>query len=520
MAKDKDALLRDLGAQNRRTILHSLQTIAEQNDPSFLPALEALKAKNLIMSPDEEPYVLLSEETEQARSLITNEVKSISGIDFRKPRINNSVRRKLTPLIAQLQLFSDAPNVRLHAAEILAQRLQNAKGDIIASALQREKDAKVKEALLFVSAQIHLNSDNTKDKLKAIKIISDVGGRRAKILLERLLEKDEDGEFVETDASVRKAAKSRLNSIDSFLFFINIISTLFRGISLGSILLLTSLGLAVTFGLMKVINMAHGEMLMIGAYATYMVQVFFQTYFPDWFGWYIIVAIPFAFLLTGLIGMVLERSIIRFLYGRPLETLLATWGISLLLIQTVRLIFGAQNVEVANPAWLSGGIELTRGWVLPYNRLAVIAFVILVVFLAWRLFQHSRYGLNVNAVVQNRSMASCLGVASSKIDMLTFGLGSSIAGLGGVALSQIGNVGPEMGQGYIVDSFMVVVLGGVGKISGTVISSLGLGIINKFLEPAIGAVFGKILILIFIILFIQKKPQGLFALKGRLAEES
>lgn len=290
---------------------------------------------------------------------------------------------------------------------------------------------------------------------------------------------------------------------------------LFYGISLGSVLLLAALGLAITFGLMGVINMAHGEMLMIGAYATYLTQNLFKAVLPELFGLYLIAAIPVAFASACLVGMFLERCVLRFLYGRPLETLLATWGISLLLIQTVRLIFGAQNVEVANPLWLSGAAEPVTGLVLTYNRLGIIAFVTAVVLLVWFLLNHTSLGLKVRCVTQNRPMASAMGVHTGRVDMWTFGIGSGIAGLGGVALSQIGNVGPELGQGYIVDSFMVVVLGGVGKIAGTICGAMGLGIINKFIEPHTGAVLGKIFLLAFIILFIQKRPQGLFAQKVR-----
>jgi urea transport system permease protein len=262
--------------------------------------------------------------------------------------------------------------------------------------------------------------------------------------------------------------------------------------------------------------MAHGEMLMIGAYSTYAVQTFFQSHLPGALNAYPIVAIPVAFLVTAIIGMFLERSVIRFLYGRPLETLLATWGISLALIQTVRLAFGAQNVSVANPSWLSGGVELTHGLVLPWSRVGVVGFCIVVAAAVWFLLQKTRLGLYVRAVTQNRGMAACMGISTKKIDTLMFGLGSGIAGLGGVALSQLGNVGPELGQGYIIDSFMVVVLGGVGRLAGAVAAAFGLGVINKILEPMAGAVLGKIFVLLFIILFIQRRPQGLFALKGRV----
>jgi urea transport system permease protein len=286
--------------------------------------------------------------------------------------------------------------------------------------------------------------------------------------------------------------------------------SLLHGLSLASVLLFAALGLAVTFGLLGVINMAHGEMLMLGAYATYAVQMAMHGH-----RFYLLAAIPIAFLATGAVGVALERGVIRHLYGRPLETLLATWGISLGLIQTVRLVFGAQNVAVANPDWLAGGLEIAHGLVLPWSRIAVVGFVVLVAAGVWFILQKTRFGLQVRAVTQNRGMASCLGIRTKRVDALVFGLGSGIAGLGGVALSQLGNVGPELGQSYIIDAFMVVVLGGVGRLSGAVAAALGLGIINKLIEPAAGAVLGKIIVLVFIILFIQRRPQGLFAIKGR-----
>ena len=283
-------------------------------------------------------------------------------------------------------------------------------------------------------------------------------------------------------------------------------------------LLLAALGLAITFGLMGVINMAHGELLMIGAYSTYVVQLLFKAMAPAWINWYVVVALPVAFVLTALVGMALERTVIRWLYGRPLETLLATWGISLCLMQAVRSIFGAQNVEVANPSWLTGGVTVLGNLVLTYNRMVIIGFALGVVGVVWLVLNFTRLGLFVRAITQNRRMADCVGVATGRVDMLAFGLGSGIAGLAGVALSQLGNVGPDLGRAYIVDSFMVVVLGGVGQLAGTVVAALGLGALNKFIEPFWGAVIAKIVILLIIVLFVQKRPQGLFAPKGRSVE--
>jgi urea transport system permease protein len=282
--------------------------------------------------------------------------------------------------------------------------------------------------------------------------------------------------------------------------------------------MLVALGLAVTYGLMGVINMAHGELMMIGAYATYLVQNLFKAHAPGAFDAYVVVAIPVAFLAAAAVGAVLERTVIRWLYGRPLETLLATWGISLILMQAVRTVFGAQNVAVENPAWLSGGVEVLPNLTLPYNRLAIIVFAAAVLLGMAMLIAKTRLGLFVRGVTQNRRMAACVGVPTARVDTYAFSLGAGIAGLAGCALSQLGNVGPDLGQSYIVDSFMVVVLGGVGQLAGTVYAGLGLGIINKLLEGWQGAVLAKIMVLLLIVAFIQKRPQGIFALKGRSAE--
>jgi urea transport system permease protein len=296
------------------------------------------------------------------------------------------------------------------------------------------------------------------------------------------------------------------------------LGALFTGASLGSILLLVALGLAITYGLMGVINMAHGELMMVGAYATYVVQALVRSHAPGLFDYYLALAIPMAFLTAALVGVVMERVVLRHLYGRPLETLLATWGISLILMQAVRSVFGAQNVAVENPSWMSGGIEVLANLSLPWNRVLIVVFALMVLAAVALLISQTRLGLFVRGVTQNRAMASCMGVNTARIDTYAFALGSGIAGLAGCALSQIGNVGPDLGQGYIVDAFMVVVLGGVGQLAGTVYAALGLGVLNKLLEGWTGAVLAKIAVLVFIIVFIQKRPQGLFAMKGRSAE--
>ncbi len=379
--------------------------------------------------------------------------------------------------------------------------------------MAQEPDAEVKSALAIALANLQLTSSSPEVRRQAIVLIGASNDPETQARLQPFTLAEH-----EADASVRAAASDSLSSIAYRMKIGDLLGQAFMGLSLGSVLLLAALGLAITYGLLGVINMAHGEMLMLGAYCTWIVQQLMGQFFPQWLAWYPAIALPVAFLFTAAVGMLLERGVIRHLYGRPLETLLATWGISLMLIQLVRMTFGAQNLEVANPAWLSGGIQVYANLILPWNRIVVLGFAILVLFFTWLLLNKTRLGLRVRAVTQNRNMAACCGVPTGRVDMLAFGLGSGIAGLGGVALSQLGNVGPELGQSYIIDSFLVVVLGGVGQLAGSVAAAFGLGIFNKILEPQIGAVLGKIMILVLIILFIQRRPQGLFALKGRVID--
>ena len=516
-ANDFELTLKDLGHKSRSKIKKAIKNLGNQGNPAALPALEALKDNRLRVSEDG-ALIILSKSGEEGLDALTEKQVDVKSLDLRKPRINNSVRRALSSTIGKLQLQSTETDIRLAAAKQLLKKSSSGLVELVEKALAKETNADIRNVFLLVLAKEELHSDDKQKRLKSLKTIREFGNNDFKSVLETLLKKNEKGEFLESDPEVRDSADKALSSIERRQFFINQIANLFYGMSLGSILLLAALGLAITFGLMGVINMAHGEMLMIGAYSTFVIQNLFKEYLPNLFDWYLIAAIPTAFLVSGVVGIIMERSVIRHLYGRPLETLLATWGISLVLIQTVRLIFGAQNVEVANPSYLSGGIQAFNGVVLPFNRIAIIIFVVFVVVLVWTLLQKSSLGLQVRAVTQNRGMASCVGISTRKIDMYTFGLGSGVAGLGGVALSQIGNVGPELGQLYIVDSFMVVVLGGVGKIAGTVAGAMGLGVLNKFLEPVAGAVLGKIFVLVLIIIVIQKRPQGLFALKGRMVD--
>ena len=461
-----------------------LQDWAAQPDPARIELVDALQ---------------------QGQLTVNGETKTV--------RLNNRLRGLIDNVQASQQLLAADPKVRLVAAQTLQKTAQPAQLKFLDQRVAAETIEDVHTALSLALANLQLVDADPVVRLAAVRLLGSTGDPLARTRLETLL-----APGVETDAAVHTAAETSLAQVKRKLMLGEILGQAFSGMSLGSILLLAALGLAITFGLLGVINMAHGEMLMLGAYSTYVVQLLMQRYVPHAIEFYPLIALPVAFFVTATIGMALERTVIRHLYGRPLETLLATWGISLMLIQLVRLVFGAQNVEVANPAWLSGGIQVLPNLVLPYNRIVIIAFALCVVVLTWLLLNKTRLGLNVRAVTQNRNMAACCGVPTGRVDMLAFGLGSGIAGLGGVALSQIGNVGPDLGQSYIIDSFLVVVLGGVGQLAGSVMAAFGLGIANKILEPQIGAVLGKILILALIILFIQKRPQGLFALKGRVID--
>ena len=424
---------------------------------------------------------------------------------------NNRMRGEVDAALAALKLLNPDDKIRLQAAMALAKEPDAAKLPLINKALKVEANEQVKNALMLAKAAMAISAPDPVERLQAAQTLGQAKSPEAQLLLNQQL-------GVETDAKVKTQIIASLATIKDALAWGERLGVVFTGISLGSILLLVALGLAITYGLMGVINMAHGELMMVGAYATYVVQVMFRQYLPNAFDWYLFAALPIAFLTAAAVGAVLERTVLRFLYGRPLETLLATWGISLILMQAVRSLFGAQNVAVENPRWMSGGIQVLSNLSLPWNRILIVVFAFAVLLGMALLISQTRLGLFVRGVTQNRAMASCMGVNTARIDTYAFALGSGIAGLAGCALSQIGNVGPDLGQGYIVDAFMVVVLGGVGQLAGTVYAALGLGVLNKFLEGWTGAVLAKIAVLVVIIIFIQKRPQGLFAMKGRSAE--
>jgi len=509
-----ETLVSQLGDEDSEVKIAAISKIAASGDAAALPLLKAMQDEALRVYNGR--IVVVSDDS--VKDAVTGAIIAAPAAKLTEIVANNRVRSILDSALAALNL--DSPNLeeRLEAAKIVASDPNAAILPLIKTALGKEKNGAVKALLAQARAQIEIRSDDVAVRREAAKLLGESKDSQAKQILTALLQKNPDGSFAEPDAGVRAEARRGIQAIERSFILPRLLGALFSGLSLGSVLLLAALGLAITFGLMGIINMAHGEMLMLGAYAAYVVQTLFRSYLPDYVDWYLVAAVPVGFLVAALVGIALERSVIRFLYGRPLETLLTTWGISLILIQAVRNIFGAQNVEVANPDWMSGGLDLGADVVLPYNRIVIIAFAAAVVILMWLLLTRTRLGLYVRAVTQNRTMADCMGIPTPRVDWLTFGLGSGIAGFGGVALSQIGNVGPDLGQSYIVDSFMVVVLGGVGQLAGTIIAAVGLGEVNKFLEPFTGAVLGKIFVLILIILFIQKRPQGMFALKGRTVE--
>ncbi len=430
--------------------------------------------------------------------------------DLKKLRVNNTVRVQLRGIIARQTLLAKNPKVRERAVRNMLERPDAENVALLREAVIKEKNADV-AALQWVVISLYdiQNSDDPAVRLQALSHLDGSVEPEVRNALQALLE-----EGVEEEPQIRSKARALLSSINAKVEFYGLMETLFFGLSMGSVLLLVATGLAITFGVMGVINMAHGELIMLGAYTTYVVQQLM----PDHIGLSILVAIPAAFLVSALVGVVIERGVIRFLHGRPLETLLATFGISLVLQQAVRTIFSPLNRQVSTPDWMSGSLEINSIFSITYNRLYVLLFALLVFAVLQLILKKTPLGLQVRAVSQNRSMAKSVGIRTEWVDAMTFGLGSGIAGLAGVALSQLTNVGPNLGQAYIIDSFMVVVFGGVGNLWGTLVGGFTLGIANKFLEPATGAVLANILVLVFIILFIQKKPRGLFPQKGRAAE--
>ncbi|CAL74946.1 Putative Branched-chain amino acid ABC transporter (permease protein) [Bradyrhizobium sp. ORS 278] len=485
--------------------------IAVSGNPLAYPIISALQDERLMFDAEtKKVYVkqtdgkIIDAATGAAVDKLPDNAAAVS--------LNNRLRRTVDAALGGLTLLSPDTNTRLTAAKSVFKSHDEATLSTVESALAKETNRTVKQALAEARAAILLfKSDASEvDKLDAVATIRSRGDQEALALLTEISGGDQP-------ANVARAAASAISSIQGSLAIWSGVQNAWYGLSLGSVLLLAAIGLAITFGVMGVINMAHGEMVMLGAYTTFVVQEVIRTRYPALFDYSLLIAAPLAFLVAGAIGVLIERTIIRFLYGRPLETLLATWGLSLILQQAVRSAFGPTNREVGNPSWMSGAFELGQ-ITITYNRLWILCFTMAVFAILLAMLRYTALGLEMRAVTQNRRMAASMGIATSRVDALTFGLGSGIAGIAGVALSQIDNVSPNLGQSYIIDSFMVVVFGGVGNLWGTLVGAFTLGIANKFLEPVAGAVLGKIAILVLIILFIQKRPRGLFALKGRAVE--
>ncbi len=483
--------------------------LAAEAPPQAAAILETLGDNRLMIDPADH---LVAYKTAAGALLSAKTGQPIAGASpaaFKKVRVNNALRRAIEGAMGSLTLANPDPEKRIAAAEDVFKTHDAKALPALEAQLAKESDARVAAALRLAQASIMATSDSAspQDRLSAIATLKEHGDQDAQSLIDALAQKA-------TDPAVKSSAESALASIHTRLALWRVAQNLWYGLSASSVLLLAAIGLAITFGVMGVINMAHGEMVMLGAYATYVAQLLLP---PSLQNWSLAFAIPLAFLVAAIAGVAIERLIIRFLYTRPLETLLATWGVSLILQQLVRSLFGANNRLVSNPPFMSGAFHL-GGLEITTNRLWIIVLAIVVFFALQLVLRATPFGLQMRAVTQNRRMAAAMGISTARIDMLAFALGSGVAGVAGVALSQIDNVSPNLGQGYIIDSFMVVVFGGVGNLWGTALGALTLGIANKILEPVIGAVQGQIVLLIVIILFIQKRPRGLFALKGRAVE--
>ncbi len=496
----------------------AIEKLGDADPLQARPVLQSLSQGNLYGLPDGR-VVIKSDE---------GFIDAVTGVavtehlqQARQPVLNNALRRIVQNALASMSLFAEDVQTRRMAIDNLQNRPDSISPEQLEKALAAETDPALRKRLDVLHTLSTAANQNTpqQKRVEAVTALGGVNLAYARTVLNSIAEQESDPQ-----SELAVAARDSLSRIEGRQRNSALANNAFTGLSLGSVLVLTALGLAVIYGLIGVINMAHGEFLMLGAYATYLTQRAFQTWLPEWFDYYLVAALPCAFVLTALVGILIEWLIIRHLYGRPLESLLATFGVSLLMMQTVRLIFGAQNVDVANPVWMSGSFAPMAQWLpgfsVPYNRLIILGFSIAVVIALYLVLNRTRLGLFIRACTQNRSMASCVGIKTRKVDAYAFALGAGIAGLGGVALSQIGNVGPDLGQVYLIDSFMAVVLGGVGQLIGTVTAAFGLGVVSKLGEPLMGAVLIKIVILLLIVAFIQKRPQGLFAQKGRSAAEN
>ncbi len=511
-------ILQQLTQKKFSVVETAVIALGQSSDQRAQPLLEAMLANELYQRKSDKQLVRAvgSRNDYTLYDIFSGSelAKEVSSRQLNRIRVNNKIRSTLRNALARLALSDPDPKARSEAARKLRDGQAEEILPLLQQALADEKVESVREVLRFSLATLQLKHPDSEIRRQSVTLLSGSLDPDVRNLLTELLQKDPSGNWNEPELDIREKITATLKQIEFWEDIYGGVETLFFGVSLGSVLLLAAIGLAVTFGVMGVINMAHGEMIMLGAYTTYVIQ----KALPNLLEYSLFISIPAAFLVAGTVGIILERTVIRLLYGRPLETLLATFGVSLFLQQAVRSIFGPLNQNVLTPSWMQGAMEINPLLSITYNRLTIILFVPFVLLTLFALLKRSHFGLEMRAVTQNRRMANAMGIRADQVDALTFGLGSGIAGIAGVALSQLTNVGPNLGQSYIIDSFMVVVFGGVGNLWGTFFGAMSLGLANKLLEPFAGAVAAKIIVLVLIILFLQKRPRGMFALKGRFVE--
>ena len=511
-------ILQQLTQKKFSVVETAVIALGQSSDQRAQPLLEAMLANELYQRKSDKQLVRAvgSRNDYTLYDIFSGSelAKEVSSRQLNRIRVNNKIRSTLRNALARLALSDPDPKARGEAARKLRDGQAEEILPLLQQALADEKVESVREVLRFSLATLQLKHPDSEIRRQSVTLLSGSLDPDVRNLLTELLQKDPSGNWNEPELDIREKITATLKQIEFWEDIYGGVETLFFGVSLGSVLLLAAIGLAVTFGVMGVINMAHGEMIMLGAYTTYVIQ----RALPNLVEYSLFISIPAAFLVAGTVGIILERTVIRLLYGRPLETLLATFGVSLFLQQAVRSIFGPLNQNVLTPSWMQGALEINPLLSITYNRLTIILFVPFVLLTLFALLKRSHFGLEMRAVTQNRRMANAMGIRADQVDALTFGLGSGIAGIAGVALSQLTNVGPNLGQSYIIDSFMVVVFGGVGNLWGTFFGAMSLGLANKLLEPFAGAVAAKIIVLVLIILFLQKRPRGMFALKGRFVE--
>ncbi len=511
-------ILQQLTQKKFSVVETAVKALGQSGDQRAQPLLEAMLANELYQRKSDKQLVRAvgSRNDYTLYDIFSGSelAKEVSSRQLNRIRVNNKIRSTLRNALARLALSDPDPKARSEAARKLRDGQAEEILPLLQQALADEKVESVREVLRFSLATLQLKHPDPEIRRQSVALLSGSLDPDVRNLLTELLQKDPSGNWNEPELDIREKITATLKQIQFWEDIYGGVETLFFGVSLGSVLLLAAIGLAVTFGVMGVINMAHGEMIMLGAYTTYVIQ----RALPNLVEYSLFISIPAAFLVAGTVGIILERTVIRLLYGRPLETLLATFGVSLFLQQAVRSIFGPLNQNVMTPSWMQGALEINPLLSITYNRMTIILFVPFVLLTLFALLKRSHFGLEMRAVTQNRRMANAMGIRADQVDALTFGLGSGIAGIAGVALSQLTNVGPNLGQSYIIDSFMVVVFGGVGNLWGTFFGAMSLGLANKLLEPFAGAVAAKIIVLVLIILFLQKRPRGMFALKGRFVE--